>query len=67
MRTVVIAIHYISLEFDNRVLQKGEFQLKGRTKEVVALHFWKQIQRESSRTLELEQVFCDGEDITELL
>ncbi|MEH7116879.1 hypothetical protein V7128_05555 [Neobacillus vireti] len=67
MRTVLIEIHYISLESQTRILQRGSFSIKGRTKEEVALAFWGDIKRESSRTLELEQVLCDGEDITELV
>jgi hypothetical protein len=64
-RTVVIAIHYISLEFEQRVFQKGEFKLRGKSIEQVAFEFWRRIKKESSRTLELEKVLCDGEDITE--
>ncbi|MGG3561679.1 hypothetical protein ABES03_08745 [Neobacillus rhizosphaerae] len=68
MKTVVIEIHYISLEFGQRVSQSGEFKLyKNKTREQLALEFWKWIKRESLRTLELEKVKCDREDITNLV
>jgi hypothetical protein len=61
--TVLIVIHFISS--DNKIMQRGSFPLKGKTKEVVAFEWWKQIRREMPYGGELEQVTVDGEDITE--
>jgi hypothetical protein len=51
----------------NRVMQRGSFPLKRRKPEVVALKWFNQIRRELPFGAELEQVICDGEDITELV
>jgi excinuclease UvrABC helicase subunit UvrB len=61
--TVLIVIHYISN--DNKVFRRGSFPLRGKTKEVVALEFWKWIKREMPFECEIEKITCDGEDITE--
>jgi hypothetical protein len=61
--TILIVIHYISL--DNKVMRRGSFPLRGKTKEAVSLEFWKWIKREHPFECELEQVIVDGEDITE--
>jgi hypothetical protein len=61
--TVIILIHYISN--DNKVLRRGSFPLKGKSKEEAALEFWKWIKREHPFECEIEQVIVDGEDITE--
>jgi hypothetical protein len=61
--TVLIVIHFISSE--NKIMQRGSFPLKGKTKEVVAFEWWKQIRREMPYGGELEKVTANGEDITE--
>lgn len=63
--TVLIQIHYISS--DNRLYRKGEFPLKGRSREQATFDFFKWIQREMPYGAELRKVLCDGEDITELV
>lgn len=63
---VVIHIHYIT-ENDSRILQKGEFPLRGKKKEQVALEFWKWIKRENMYSVEIEKVLCEGEDITDVV
>jgi hypothetical protein len=60
---VLIQISFISAE--NSVLQRGSFPLRGKSKEVVAFEWWKQIRRSMPYGGELEKVVCDGEDITE--
>ncbi|MFS0776092.1 hypothetical protein ABC255_08810 [Neobacillus sp. 3P2-tot-E-2] len=57
-----IQIHYIT---SSKAYQKGDFQLRGRKPEQVALDFWKQIQKHMSYRAELEKVICNGEDITD--
>jgi hypothetical protein len=59
---VIISIRYLSPA--GPVLQQGEFYLKGRKPEQVALNWWKQIQRDVY-TDELISVEVNGEDITE--
>lgn len=61
--SVLIVIHYISA--DNKVMQRGTFPLKGKTKEQVAYEWLKQIKRQMPYYEELEKVTADGEDITE--
>jgi hypothetical protein len=61
--TILIVIHYISN--DNKVLRRGSFPLRGKTKEQTALEFWKWIKREHPFDCEIEKVTVDGEDITE--
>jgi hypothetical protein len=46
------------------VLQQGDFPLRGKNPEQVALDWWKQIQREVY-TDELIEVTANGEDITD--
>ncbi|MEH7249180.1 hypothetical protein V7114_20685 [Neobacillus niacini] len=60
---VLIVIHYISSE--NKVMRRGEFPLKRKTKEEAALEFWKWIKREHPYECIIEKVIVDGEDITE--
>jgi hypothetical protein len=60
---VLIVIHYISA--DNKVMQKGSFPLRGKTKEQVAYEWLRQIKRQMSYYEELEKVTADGEDITD--
>jgi endonuclease V-like protein UPF0215 family len=62
---VLIEIHYISNE--NKVLRRGSFPLKGKSKAQVALEFWRWIKREHPFEVEIEKVTVDGEDITEKL
>lgn len=62
---VLIQIFYSSN--DNCVMRRGQFPLKGKSKEQVALEFWKWIKRESPFDAYLEKVICDGEEITDLL
>jgi hypothetical protein len=62
---VTIEIHYKS---DSRALQKGNFPLRGRKPEKVALEFWKRIKKELSQHVQLEKVIVDGDhDITQLV
>jgi hypothetical protein len=61
--TVLIVIHYISN--DNKVMRKGSFPLKRKTREETALEFWQWIKREHPFDCEIEKVICDDEDITE--
>lgn len=60
---VLIVIHYISA--DNKVMQRGSFPLRGKTKEQVAYEWLRQIKREMSYYEEVEKVTADGEDITD--
>jgi hypothetical protein len=64
---VLLVIHYIAIEIDNTVMRRGEFRLNGKSREEVALKWWKDIKRESYLELELEKVLCDGDDITKLV
>jgi hypothetical protein len=61
--TVLIVIHYKSN--DNKIFRRGSFPLRGKSKEAVALEFWKWIKREMPFECEIEKVIVDGEDITE--
>lgn len=65
--TVVIAIDYVSLEFDSKVLQRGAFQIIGKKTRGSSSQFFRQIHKELSRTLVIEKVLCDGENISELV
>jgi hypothetical protein len=60
---VTVDIHYVSN--DNKVMQRGRFQLKGRKAEVTANEFWKMIKAEHPFNCEIEMVKVDGEDVTE--
>lgn len=65
MSTVNITIHYVG---SSRVLQRGSFPLGRRSPEQIAYEFWKQIQKEMSYRVVLEQVIANGDqDITELV
>jgi hypothetical protein len=64
---VVVQIHYITIENNGRILQRGSFPLKGKKPEQVALEFWKRIKREMNVEVAIEQVIADGKDITELV
>jgi hypothetical protein len=66
MIAVTIQIIYRSALSGCKILQGGSFPLKGRKVEKVAFDWWKQIQREMNVD-RLEQVLCDGEDITQLV
>jgi uncharacterized protein (UPF0218 family) len=62
---VTIEIHYRS---DSRALQIGNFHLRGRKPEQIALDFWKQIKKAMSHRAQLEKVIVDGDqDITQLV
>ncbi|MFB3168493.1 hypothetical protein P5G62_015350 [Neobacillus sp. 179-C4.2 HS] len=62
---VNIQIHYIT---SSKAYQKGDFHLRGRKPEQVALEFWKQIKKDMSYNAELEKVIVDGNiDITQLV
>ncbi|MEH7490820.1 hypothetical protein [Neobacillus niacini] len=61
--TVLIQIHYISN--DNKILRKGEFQLRGKSKHMAAYEFWRWIKKEHPYPCDIEKILCDGEDITE--
>jgi hypothetical protein len=62
---VVIVIHYKS---DSRALQIGNFPLRGRKPEQIALEFWKQIQKNMSHWAKLEKIIVDADqDITQLV
>jgi hypothetical protein len=63
---VTIEIHYISNQ--TKVMQAGSFPLRGKSKEQVALNWWKQIKKEMSYHAQLEKVIANGDkDITELV
>jgi len=63
--TVIIEIHYAAA---SRGYKRGEFQLRGRTPEFIALQFWKQIKKELSFRVQLEKVIVEGDqDITKLV
>lgn len=65
MMNITIEIHY---EAGSRGFKCGEFQLRGRDHEYVALQFWKQIKKELSYRAALEKVIVDGDrDITQLV
>jgi hypothetical protein len=66
MITATIKIIYRSAVSGSKILQGGSFLLKGRKPEKVAFDWWTQIQREMNVD-RLEQVLCDGEDITQLV
>jgi hypothetical protein len=60
---VLIVIHYISN--DNKVMQRGSFPLRRKSKEQVAYEWLRQIKRQMPYYEELEKITADGEDITE--
>lgn len=62
--TITIEIHYTAA---SRSYQKGAFQHRGRKPEVIALEFWKQIQKDLSYHALLEKVLASEEDITQLV
>jgi hypothetical protein len=59
---IIISVRYNSPA--GSVLQQGEFYLKGKRPEQIALNWWKQIQRDVY-TDELIEVTANGEDITD--
>jgi hypothetical protein len=65
--TVVIAIYYLSVDSGTNILQRGEFKLRGKKPEEVALGFWRQIQREMPVEVVLVKATCDGDEITDLV
>jgi hypothetical protein len=65
--SVLLEVHYIAVEVGSKIMRRGEFKLKGKKKEEVALKFWKWIKRQYFIEMELEKVKCDGEDITGLV
>lgn len=64
--TVAIKIIYKSAVSGCKILQGASFQLKGRQLMEVALNWFREIQREMN-VGSLEQVLCNGEDITEII
>jgi hypothetical protein len=64
---ITIQIHYIAIENEGRILQRGSFPLKRRKPEDVAYAFWRRIKKEMSLEIAIEQVIADGEDITEIV
>jgi hypothetical protein len=61
---VTIQIIYRSAASGSKILQRCSFPLKGKQPWEVALDWWTKIQREM-HVDRLEQVMCDGQDITE--
>jgi hypothetical protein len=53
--TILIEVHYTSS--GSSIMRRGSFPLRGKTKEQVALSWWKEIKKEMP----------DGEDITEII
>jgi hypothetical protein len=62
--TVTLQIIYRSAVSGSKILQRGTFPLKGKLSWEVAYDWWKKIQREMHID-SLEQVLCDGQDITQ--
>jgi hypothetical protein len=62
---ILIRIDYIAC--GSKAYQAGYFPLKGRNLEVIAIMFWKQINKEMSYRAKLEKVTANGEDITQLV
>ena len=60
---VVIEIFYISEE--TKVYQAGDFPLRRRSKEEVAVDFWRQIKREMPYGAVIAKVLADGADVTD--
>lgn len=61
---------YISIEIrfvanGNNVLQRGDFPVRGKKHEEVALEWWKQIKKDMPVVDTLIQVLINGEDITD--
>jgi glycerol-3-phosphate dehydrogenase len=65
MKTLIIQMFYFSN--GDSILQRGEFQLRGRKTEQVAYDWLKQIKREMPYYEGIEKVICDGENITDLV
>lgn len=63
--TVLIVIHYISNH--NKIMRKGSFPLKSKSKEIIAFEFWKWIKGEHPYECEIEKVIVEDEDVTELV
>ncbi|MCM3567829.1 hypothetical protein [Neobacillus mesonae] len=63
--TITIQINYITN--GNKVMQQGDFKLRGKKPEQIALEFWRQIQREMPYKCELEKIIATGEEITVLV
>jgi hypothetical protein len=61
---ITIEIHYAA---SSNAYQKGSFQQRGKSPEIVALEFWKQIQKDMSYHADLEKVRAAGQDITQLV
>jgi hypothetical protein len=59
---VALRIDYIA---STRVSTSGSFPLRRRTKEQVALEWWKELKKETSYRATLEKVMADGEEITD--
>ncbi|OLS39155.1 hypothetical protein [Bacillus sp. MRMR6] len=63
--SILIEVHYISSE--SKIMRRGSFPLRGKSKEQVALSWWKEIKREMPYGAELEILKIDGEDVTEVI
>lgn len=61
--TIIIQIYYITN--GNNVLRRGEYKLKGKKPEELALDFWTWIKGEHPYHCEITKVIADGEEITE--
>jgi hypothetical protein len=66
MTVTTIQVIYRSAASGSCILQRGSFPLKGRKPEKVAFDWFVEIQREM-HVGSLEQVLCDGDDITQLV
>ncbi|WHY76214.1 hypothetical protein QNH20_19100 [Neobacillus sp. WH10] len=64
--TVIIQIHYTSIA-DTDGYQKKAIPLRGKSPEQAAYEFWKWIKRENPLKVEIKQVLCEKEDITEMV
>lgn len=64
--TVTIQIIYRSAASGSKILQRGSFPLKWRHPQEVAFDWLQQIKREMHFD-NLEQLLCNGEDITEII
>ncbi|WP_042455605.1 hypothetical protein [Neobacillus dielmonensis] len=58
---VSVDVHFVSNGI--RILRSGSFPLRGKSKETVALSFWKRIQNEMPFGSELEKIIVNGEVI----
>ncbi|WML54322.1 hypothetical protein RCG17_06655 [Neobacillus sp. PS3-12] len=61
---VTLQIIYRSGASGSKILQRGSFTLKGKQPWEVAYDWWTKVQREM-HVDSLEQVLCDGKDITQ--